>query len=355
MSDQWMLYGAYGYTGKMMVAEAVKRGLKPVLAGRDEQQTSQLATQYDLPYRVFSLAEPSVVSQQLEGMRLVLHCAGPFSVTAEPMMQACINSHTHYLDITGEIDVFALGHSLDELARHEDVVLIPGVGFDVVPTDCLASRLAEQLPAATRLNLAFEATGGPSPGTAKTSVEGLAKGGRIRKDGELVRVPLAWKSRSIPFPGGERQAVTIPWGDVYTAFISTGIPNVQVYLATPPATIKRLQRMRWLQPLLGWGPVQTMMKNRVEKSVKGPSGETREATGCQIWGEVLAADGRSASATMTTPNGYHLTVIAALGITEYLLAETVEGGYYTPSLLMGSDYAESLPGVAVTMADPAEH
>jgi len=349
MSDQWMIYGAYGYTGKMVVEEAVNRGLQPVLAGRDEQQTSALARQYDLPYRVFSLTDPTTVSQQLEEMRLVLHCAGPFSVTAEPMMRACIDSHTHYLDITGEIDVFALGHSLDEQARHEDVVLIPGVGFDVVPTDCLAARLAEQLPAATSLSLAFEATGGPSPGTAKTSVEGLAKGGRIRKDGELIRVPLAWRSRAIPFPGGERQAMTIPWGDVYTAFVSTGIPNIQVYLATPPATIKRLRRMRLLQPLLGWGPIQKMMKNRIARSVKGPSGETREATGCQIWGEVLAADGRKASATMTTPNGYQLTVIAALGITEQLLSKNVEGGYYTPSLLMGSGYAESLPGVVFAL------
>ena len=353
MSDQWMLYGAYGYTGRMMVDEAVSKGLRPVLAGRDEQRTSELASRYDLSYRVFPLSDPGQIRRHLEDMRLVLHCAGPFSATAEPMMRACIDSHTHYLDITGEIDVFALGQSLHDQARHADVVLIPGVGFDVVPTDCLAARLAEQLPAATSLNLAFEAAGGPSPGTAKTSVEGLANGGRIRKDGELISVPLAWKSRRIPFPAGERQAVTIPWGDVFTGYISTGIPNIAVYLAMPPATIKRLQRMRWLQPLLGWGPVQKMMKNRVDKSIKGPSGETREATGCQLWGEVLAADGRRASATMTTPNGYQLTVSAALGITEHLLAESVEGGYYTPSLLMGSGYAESLPGVEIKLSEPA--
>ena len=167
----------------------------------------------------------------------------------------------------------------------------------------------------------------------------------MRRDGRLEPVPLAWKSRKIPFAHGERTAVTIPWGDVFTAYESTGVPDIEVYMAVPPGTLRNLQRLRWLRPLLGTRPVQSFLKDRVDRSVSGPSDKTRADTGCELWGEASTADGRSASATMTTPNGYDLTVTAALGIVEHLLKNDVEGGYYTPSLLMGAGYAATLPGV----------
>jgi short subunit dehydrogenase-like uncharacterized protein len=267
------------------------------------------------------------------------------------MIEACLAGGTHYLDITGEISVFANAHRQNKEARRSDVVLIPGVGFDVVPSDCLAASLVEMLPAATELALAFEAGGGPSPGTAKTSIEGLARGGMVRRDGELIRVPLAWKTRSIPFAHAKRTAVTIPWGDVYTAFVSTGIPNVEVYMSVPPSTISRMRRLRWIQSLLGLGPVQSFMKNRIDRSVSGPSDSARENSRAELWGEARSADGRSVSATMTTPNGYELTVTAGLGIVEHLLQTDVEGGYYTPSLLMGAGYAASLPGVEMRVGE----
>jgi len=228
-------------------------------------------------------------------------------------------------------------------------VLIPGTGFDVVPSDCLAASLVEALPMATCMQLAFEASGGPSPGTAKTSVEGLGNGGCIRRDGKLTRVPLAWKTRKIPFAHAERTAVTIPWGDVFTAYISTGVPDIEVYMSVPPATVANLRRLNWIQPLLGLAAVQSFLKRRVQRKVRGPSESTREGSYSQLWGEVTSADGRTVSATMTTPNGYDLTVSASLGIAGFLLENDVEGGYYTPSLLMGSAYAATLPGVELRM------
>jgi short subunit dehydrogenase-like uncharacterized protein len=271
------------------------------------------------------------------------------------MISACLAGGTHYLDITGEISVFANAHKQSDQARRADIVLIPGVGFDVVPSDCLAASLVQALPAATELVLAFEAGGGPSPGTAKTSVEGLARGGAIRRDGKMVRVPLAYKSRTIPFAHGPRTAVTIPWGDVYTAFVSTGVGNVEVYMSVPAARIRALRRMRWLQPVLGTTLVQNFLKQRIGKSVRGPSNDRRESTDSQLWGEARSSDGRSVAATMTTPNGYDLTVSAALGVVDYLLKADVEGGYYTPSLLMGAGYAASLAGVVMKMGAVIEH
>ena len=341
----WMIYGANGYTGTLAAREAVKRGMKPVLGGRNEPAITKLAGELGLECHFFGLDEPGSIRQALSGMKLVLHCAGPFSVTSQPMVEACLEEGVHYLDITGEIDVFAAIHLLHDRARHADVVLLPGSGFDVVPSDCLAASLVNALPAATKLRLAFEAGGGPSPGTAKTSVEGLKNGGRIRRNGKLKKVPLAWKTRTIPFAHAERTGVTIPWGDVYTAHVSTGVPDIEVYIALPPSTIANLRRMRWIQTLLGLGPVQSFLKKRIAKRVRGPGDQVREDSSSQLWGQVSSADGRTVQATMTTPNGYDLTVSASLGIVEFLLANDVEGGFYTPSLLMGADYAASLPGV----------
>ena len=349
----WLLYGATGYTGRLTVAAAVADGLKPILAGRNESAVKALAEEYGLPWRAFELGDAAATQAGLSGCRAVLHCAGPFSATSQPMISACLEEGVHYLDITGEIPVFANAHRQSEEASHRDVLLIPGVGFDVVPSDCLAARLVQKLPAATHLTLAFDAGGGPSPGTAKTAAEGMTKGGCVRRDGKLRRVPPGWKSRTVPFASGARNAATIPWGDVYTAFVSTGVPNIEVYMAMPPARVAQLRRMRYLAPLLGLGPVQAWMKRRIEKNVKGPSDEKRASTRSQLWGEAVSADGRRVCATMTAPNGYELTVISSLAITRHVLENDIEGGYYTPSLLMGSEFAETLPGVSMQFVDCA--
>ncbi|KFN45848.1 saccharopine dehydrogenase family protein [Arenimonas metalli] len=345
---EWMIYGANGYTGRMMVEEAVKRGLRPVLAGRSAATLEPMAKQHGLPVRAFALDDPQALRSGLNGIGLVLHCAGPFSATCAPMLEACLDSGAHYLDITGEIDVFAHCHAQDARARDKGIVVLPGSGFDVVPTDCLAAQLKRELPGAESLVLAFEAGGGPSPGTAKTSVEGLGKGGRARIDGRMTRVPLAWKTRTFERDGEQRFAMTIPWGDVYTAYVSTGIGNVEVYMGVPPGTAKKLRRLRLLGPLLGLGPVQSMLKKQVEKRVRGPSDATRGKTGCVVWGEARDAAGHELKRRLRTPNGYEITVTAALGIVARLLDGPVpKGGYYTPSALMGADYVLSLPGVSL--------
>ncbi|HEX4854144.1 saccharopine dehydrogenase family protein [Arenimonas sp.] len=345
---EWMIYGANGYTGRMMVEEAVKRGLRPVLAGRSAASLEPLAKAHGLPVRAFALDDPQALRSGLNGIGLVLHCAGPFSATCAPMLEACLASGAHYLDITGEIDVFAHCHAQDARARDKGIVVLPGSGFDVVPTDCLAAQLKRELPTADSLVLAFEAGGGPSPGTAKTSVEGLGKGGRARIDGKMTRVPLAWKTRTFERDGEQRFAMTIPWGDVYTAYVSTGIGNVEVYMGVPPDTAKKLRRLRLFGPLLGLGPVQSLLKRQVEKRVRGPSDATRGKTGCVVWGEARDASGREVKRRMRTPNGYEITVTAALGIVARLLeGPAPKGGYYTPSALMGADYVLALPGVSL--------
>jgi short subunit dehydrogenase-like uncharacterized protein len=350
--NRWMIYGANGYTGALIAREAARRGWRPLLAGRKRDAVDALAHELSLPRRVFALDHPDEVRRNLAGIGLVLNCAGPFSQTCAPLLEACLDGAAHYLDITGEIDVFARCHRVHARAQQQGVVVLPGVGFDVVPTDCLAAMLKRRLPDADALVLAFEAGGGPSPGTAKTSIEGLAKGGRARIDGELRTVPLAWKTRTFSRDGVERTAVTIPWGDLYTAFVTTGIPNIETYMVVSPRTIARLRWLRYLQPLFRLPPVQGWMKRRIERSTPGPSTEQRRASTTYVWGEVRNPRGDTARLALCTPNGYDLTVTAALGIVESLLEAPppANGGYFTPAQRMGADYVLRLPGVRLIEA-----
>jgi len=346
MTDAWMVYGAYGYTGRLIVARAVAAGMKPVVAGRDADKLESLALEFGLSQRCFDVGDVAALRKGLDGMRAVLNCAGPFSRTASAMISACLQLKVHYLDITGEIDVFAYAHSNDSAARKHGIALIPGVGFDVVPTDCLAAMLARELPDANELILAFDAGGGPSRGTALTTVEGVGGGGRVRREGQVVRVPLAYKQREFNFANGRRMAVTIPWGDVYTAFVSTGIPNIEVYMSMSTRAISGMRKLRWFAPLLTLAPAQWLLKRQVSAGVSGPTPERRATTQSQVYGEVRNAAGQRRAATLVTPNGYDLTAIAAVEIAEFLVKDRrIHAGYFTPSTLMGADFVTTLPGV----------
>jgi len=344
MPKPWMIYGANGYTGELIVREAVRRDLKPVLAGRTAAKVEQLASSLGLQARIFDLESATATTRCIEGMGLVLNCAGPFSATAAPMMTCCLAAHVHYLDITGEIGVFEHSRGLDAAARVAGIVICPGVGFDVIPTDCIAATLKTALPDATHLALGFDSRSGLSPGTAKTSVEGLAQGGKVRQDGHIISVPLAYKTRRIDFGGGEKLAMTIPWGDVSTAAATTGIPNIEVYIPGSPAMVawaRRANRLKWL---LGMGVVQKFMKRRIERTVKGPSAAKRETQPTFVWGEVTNSRGDKRTARIKTANGYSLTVTGALAVVEHLLAHDMPGGAYTPATLIGPDLVMRLPG-----------
>ncbi len=341
---RWMVYGASGYTGALIAHEAVHFGLTPILAGRSEDRVRPLASELGLEMRVFSLDEPLEIINGLAGVAVVLHCAGPFSVTSAPMLEACLESGAHYLDITGEIAVFEHAHDQDERARERGIVVCPGVGFDVVPTDCVAASLHAALPDATHLALGFDSRGTFSPGTAKTSMEGLAQGGRTRRDGVIEKVPLAFKTRTIDFGNGEKNAMTIPWGDVSTAWYTTRIPNIEVYVPASPRLVRRLRRLNWIRPFLGLGFVQRGMKRRIEATVRGPDSEQREAAPSYVWGEARNTADERRTARLITANGYTLTVHSSIATVRRLLESPDHAGFFTPSTLLGSDFVSRLPG-----------
>jgi short subunit dehydrogenase-like uncharacterized protein len=212
--EDLLVYGSYGYTGRLIVEEAIDRGLEPVLAGRDTSQLEAQSAELGLDYSAFGLDHPVIIEKRLSDVECVLNCAGPFVHTYEPMVEACLTTGTHYLDITGEMEVFERIAARDEQAEEVGVTLLPGVGFDVVPSDCLASHLRSALSDGTHLALGFDSLGSPTVGTALSMVESLDEGGAVRENGRIRRVPQAWKTRSVDYGAGERTAVTIPWGDV---------------------------------------------------------------------------------------------------------------------------------------------
>ncbi len=346
----WMIYGANGYTGELITREAVRRGHRPILAGRSRSGVTALAAELGLEARVFSL-EGDAPETSLAGVTLVLHCAGPFSATAAPMIRACLAARAHYLDITGEVAVFELAQRQDAAARAAGVVICPGVGFDVLPTDCVALALKEALPEATHLALGFDGRSSWSRGTARTMVEGLGQGGCVRQNGALRSVPLGYRERRIDFGAGVKLAMTIPWGDVSTAFHTTGIPNIEVYVPISPARLRGLRRLNRLRWLLGTPIVQRWLKRRVDRQPPGPSADERATTPTCVWGEARDAAGRLVTARVQTANGYSVTVNAALGVTERLLARPTAPGATTPARLMGARYVEMLPGSGILRID----
>jgi short subunit dehydrogenase-like uncharacterized protein len=342
-----LIYGANGYTGELIAREAAARGAQPLLGGRNGEALRALATELRCEARVAALDEPTALDAALRDVGVVLHCAGPFAATSAPMVEACLRHGAHYLDITGEIDVLEAVHARDADARRAGVVLCPGAGFDVVPTDCLAARLAQELPDATFLCLGFASSGRPSRGTLKTSVQNLARGGRIRSAGRIVPVAHAFRVREIDFGEGARSAVTIPWGDVSTAWHTTGIGNVETYIAMSPAAIARLKSLNTFGALLRFGPLQRFVQQRAAASgPPGPDAATRAAHGMRVWGEVQAPSGERVTGRLRVANGYDVTVHAALAIAARLAGGVAPElfGHRTPARLMGTGFAETLPG-----------
>jgi short subunit dehydrogenase-like uncharacterized protein len=343
MAAPWLLYGANGYTGELIARRAAAAGERPVLAGRSAEAVGGLAAELGLDHRVFALEEAAEVDRGLAGMAAVLHCAGPFSRTATPMAEGCLRGHVHYLDITGEIDVFEGMAKRGEAARQAGVVLLPGAGFDVVPSDCLAAHLHRRLPTATHLALGFQAVARMSRGTATTMVENLHRGGAVRRDGRIVPVPAAGKTRIIDFGAGPVPAITIPWGDVATAYYTTGIPNIEVYMAAPRLVRVFLKLARPVAPLLAARPMQSFLKARIRAGPPGPRAHHRARARSRLWGE--AHDGTQAVVSrLETLEGYELTSRTALLALQRVLDRAAPAGFQTPGRAFGPDFILEVEG-----------
>lgn len=341
--DSLLIYGAYGYTGRHIAQAAVDRGHDPILAGRDPDQLHSLAADLDCRSRAFGLDRD--IETQLAGIDAVLNCAGPFAETAEPMVEACLNRGVDYLDITGEIPVFERLARRDDEARAAGVTLLPGVGFDVVPTDCLAAHLTARLDEPSHLSVAISADGSFSGGTLKTVLRGVGSGGAVREGGQLRAVRSGSKARVVDFGAGSQTVVAVPLGDLSTAYHSTGVPNITTYVALPDAVRHAIRLGRPLERLLATDPAQRVLSRLVDQFVEGPSEAARAENETRIWAEAWSeSTGETVQSTLRTPDPYDVTVAAALACADGV--DDVSAGFQTPASAFGADLAVELPGVS---------
>lgn len=345
MGDQLLVYGSYGYTGSLIARTAVDQGMEPGLAGRDAEQVERQALDLGCDGRTFSLRHPEVVTEAVADYDALVNCAGPFGETVKPLATACMRAGTDYLDIDGQIDVLEATAGQDEAAREAGVTLLPAVGFDAVPTDCLAAHLHERLPSATHLTLAIDGLGTFSPGTIKSIVEGLSLPGAVREDGHIRAVPAAWKTRRIDFGQGGKPAVTVPWGDVSTAYHATGIPNVETYAAVPGYAVRMLRWTRPLTPVLASDPVQAALERVADAVVSGPTPDERARSITRIWGEVTDEAGGRAVSRLRTPDTYDVTAQTAVEAARRVLDGEVDDGFQTPASAFGPDFVLEFDGM----------
>jgi short subunit dehydrogenase-like uncharacterized protein len=345
MKNKWIIYGSYGYTGQLIAEIASKSDKEVILSGRDEHKLRQQADILQLSYLKADLDNAQEMSALLKDAILVIHCAGPFRHTYRKMAKACLEHQCHYLDITGEIEVFEGMKAYGEKFEKAGIMAMPGTGFDVVPSDCLAAYLHQQLPDATDLELAFMGLGGGlSHGTATTMAENIDKGGAIRKNGKIEVVPTAYKDKKIDFGRGYMSAMTIPWGDVSTAYHSTGIPNIMVYMAAPPKAIAWAKRSNHMGFILKTNLAKSLLKKYINSRPAGPDIQARQKGKSLLWGKVTNAAGKNVEARLQTKEGYTLTALTAWLIAEKVASGNFKTGYQTPSSAYGADLIMEIAG-----------
>ncbi len=350
LPDSFLLYGANGYSGELIARYARQYDLQPILAGRRKEVIEPLANKFGFAYRVFDVNDTPALLAALKEVKVVMNAAGPFQFTARQMIDACLGTGTHYLDINGDISIFEMIKRYDAAAKKAGIMLLPGAGFDVVPTDCLALQLKNLLPDAVSLQLAFATLGGGlSHGTATTMVNKLGEGGAVRKNGKIVRQPLGKKGMRVEFVAGgsvkKLFVMTIPWGDISTAHFTTGIPDIESYTGMP----KKVFYLLKLQPLFNWvlrtGLVRNWLIKKINKKPAGPSDEQRSQSLSVVWGRARNAAGKTATARLSGPDGYTLTAYSALILVKKVLQRNFTAGYQTPASAYGEDLILEVPGV----------
>jgi len=294
---------------------------------------------------VFALDDPNAVRHGIDGCGTVLLVAGPFSATSRPMLDACLEKGAHYLDLTGEVGVFEACHARDAEARARNVVVLPGAGFDVVPSDCLAATVKEQLPDATSLELAFSWGGtSVSRGTFETMMEAARDGSYARRHGRIEHEPLFAHQRDVPFRHQRLRGVSIPWGDVSTAYYSTGIPDIVVYVAVPRVVAAMAPVVRAVAPRFARLVAKPSVQRWLDSKRMGPSERARSVQTCHLWARASNARGQSVEATLVVPETYRFTQVVTVECVRRVLENKLPPGATTPSRAFGARFVTEFDG-----------
>jgi short subunit dehydrogenase-like uncharacterized protein len=345
MTGKILIYGATGFTGGLIADHALASGLRPILGGRNLSKLSALASRMGLEGRSFSLNDMPSIDDALADIDVALHAAGPFSVTSGPMLDACMRTKTHYLDITGEIDVIEACAARSEEGRAAGIAVLPAVGFDVVPSDCLAAHILSRSQNATNLTLALSLQTRPSRGTLKTGLENVASGALVRRNGNVVELTEPIR-REIDFGDGNRRTVSVSWGDIASAFYSTKVPDITV-LFEETGALKAISRMGpMLRRLLATAPMQSALRWLIDRGPAGPDQSERDAGHARIVAELSDAAGVVVRSRLETPEPYLLTARTAVSAATKVSEGLVSAGFHTPSQAFGRNFIMEFSGIS---------
>lgn len=352
----FLLYGANGYTGRLIARLAAEKGMNPLLAGRNAESVRDVVASTGFSHTAFDLEDTDRLLEALQRCRFALHAAGPFRHTLDAMVEACIRTGRHYVDVNGDISCFERIKAYGQRAAEKGVMLLSGAGFDVIPTDCLALWLHGRMPDAVRLRIAFASLGSRmSHGTATTMISKLGEGGMVRRNGRLERRPFGEKAMTVDFGGGERHFVmSIPWGDVSTAHHTTGIPDIETYTAVRPVVHRVMRWQRLFNPLLRIETFRNLLRRRVDRNPAGPDDDMRSSARSLVWAELTDPRGNRIHATWKGPEVYDVTAHGALEVAERILSGSFEPGYQTPAGCYGPDLSMQIPGASRSEAMKTE-
>jgi short subunit dehydrogenase-like uncharacterized protein len=340
-----LIYGATGYTGRLLAARAARLRLNAIIAGRSPSRLEVVARTMNLPYRVLTLEDRVGLDAGLSDIEVVINASGPFATTAWPILAACLRTGTHYLDVNGELPVFQQMHRYDGQARSAGVMVMPGVGFVVTATDCLAAHVTAHMPEAQYLRLAVSRTDLISRGSYTTMLGLVREGVSIRRHGRLHAVPVGQLERGFDYGAGERGSTAVSWADVFTGYLTTGIPNIEVYVEAGIWVRLFYQLTAYFAEPLRLTPVRKLLELQARVWPEGPSEEQRAAAPHVIVAEAEDRYRRCVRARLHSPHGYTFTQLSALAIAERVLAGEVRAGFQTPAGVYGPDFVLSLEGV----------
>jgi len=348
MAEPLIIYGATGYSGRLLANAIVAGGGRPLLCGRDPEKLRAAAHDHDLAWRAATVSDASGLRTIFDGATVVVNAAGPFSATARPILDACLAVGSHYLDITAEVPVIEHIASRHRELADRGIMAMPAIGFDVVPSDCLAVHLAHRLPDADRLRLAVTGLAFITRGSARTLLESV-NGGIVRRHGVVSSVPLGALERTFEGAEGRRACVNVSLGDIATAYWSTGIPNIETYVEGTPLIRWMLASCRALGPVLGTAPVQAWLAAWAEILPDDPTGGTDQTDRfMEIMAEAEAPDGTRVRARLRTPEAYAFTATTGSAIVARVLGGDLEPGFQTPARVYGGDFVLRFPGVVRT-------
>lgn len=282
-----------------------------------------LAERLGVPGRTFALHDQMAVLEMLQGTRVLLNVAGPFSLTAESLIDAAIAEGIHYLDTTAEFATYALAEERSAAAAAAGVMLVPGVGWDVVPSDAIAVHTAGRVPHPTKLRVALKVTGGFSPGSVSSAAGIGDLLGLVRAGGHLART----NPSPATFDLGEGPEVfnPVPMGDLITAWHSLELDDIEVFMhatGTMPAPGDEIPE----------GPTEA------------------ERLGGRYWAlaEVTDEDGTVVRSVIETPTGYTYTQLSAVDAAHRVLDGQHTPGFQTPSTAFGPGFATSISDSHIT-------